>query len=320
MAARPAADQRVLQAAEPPCGGASCSSTLITADSWCPGRTGFSLNQLLGNAGLRWKLPYNRNHSARCDLFSKQWLFVVSPGGRTGSTTVLDMINAHPAFDLAGENNGQLLSAMELWSAAASQWNDTDGGPWKRSELHPYDLLCDLAAWFEDITLARTEDPQAALTMEALKAHTQMSRLSKAPYAGTPASAQARTVLGFKEIRWGGDATSLRFLNALFPCHRIVVSERSGDWQSKWTNASIAQSKAKGWSRYLRQQPDWHHRRIQLGANGFRLDDFNGMLNWLGEPEDGCRYRHVETANTKGFKGSGNPSELLNVSECRLRL
>ena len=50
------------------------------------------------------------------------------------------------------------------------------------------------------------------------------------------------------------------------------------------------------------------------------LDDFNEMLNWLGEPEDGCRYRHVETANTKGFKGSGNPSELLNVSECRLRL
>ena len=90
------------------------AAAVINTDSWCPGRGGQTIDELLDGAGLEWKGPYERSTPARCDLSAKQWLFVVSPGGRTGSTTVLDMINAHPAFGLAGENGGQLLQAMEL--------------------------------------------------------------------------------------------------------------------------------------------------------------------------------------------------------------
>eukprot|EP00965_Chrysotila_dentata_P248984 6208648-Pleurochrysis_carterae.AAC.1 len=39
-----------------------------------------------------------------CDLCAHRWLFVVSTGGRTGSTTLVDMLSSHPKIHLAGED------------------------------------------------------------------------------------------------------------------------------------------------------------------------------------------------------------------------
>ena len=44
------------------------------------------------------------------------------------------------------------------------------------------------------------------------------------------------------------------------------------------------------------------------------------MLQWFGEPKDGCHFDRVETANNgeSGFtRGSGN---LLDESKCQLKL
>ena len=179
------------------------AATVINTDSWCPGRGGQTINELLDGAGLEWKNPYERSTPARCDLSAKQWLFVVSPGGRTGSTTVLDMINAHPAFGLAGENGGQLLQAMELFKTAAQQTGvDTDA--WGRGPVDPYDLLCNLQGWFEDVT---PPNEKGELTAESLQAHAEAAEKARAAGVAAEASgsvaSERHTVLGFKEIRWG---------------------------------------------------------------------------------------------------------------------
>ena len=179
------------------------AAAVINTDSWCPGRGGQTIDELLDGAGLEWKAPYERSTPARCDLSAKQWLFVVSPGGRTGSTTVLDMINAHPAFGLAGENGGQLLQAMELFKTAAQQTGvDTDA--WGRGPVDPYDLLCNLQGWFEDIT---PPNEKGELTAESLQAHAEAAEKARAARVAAEASgsvaSERHTVLGFKEIRWG---------------------------------------------------------------------------------------------------------------------
>ena len=187
------------------------AATVLNTDSWCPTRGGQSIDELLTGAGLKWGAPYDHSTPARCDLSAKQWLFVVSPGGRTGSTTVLDMINAHPAFGLAGENDGQLLTAMELFKTAAQQ-QFSGGEAWGRGAVDPYNLLCDLAGWFEDVT-PPTE--KGDLTMESLQAHAEAAKKARAAEevsrstapSGSSVSEQGHTVRGFKEIRWGHDVT-----------------------------------------------------------------------------------------------------------------
>ena len=142
------------------------------------------------------------------------WLFVVSPGGRTGATTVLGMVNAHPAFGLAGETGGQLETAMQLYKTAANQQGGSHGDAWGRGDVHPYDLLCDPAGWFEHVT------PPA-------HAAAQISR-SVGPSSGSSGSERARTVRGFKEIRWGKTDAAPRFGSSTLSFRAIDSSSVKG--------------------------------------------------------------------------------------------
>lgn len=313
----------------------SAAATVINTDSWCPTRAGQTIDELLDGAGLKWKSPYDRSMPARCDLSAKQWLFVVSPGGRTGSTTVLDMINAHPAFGLAGENGGQLQQAMELFKTAAEQpAKFSAGDAWGRGAVDPYNLLCNLAGWFEYVT---PPNEKGELTAESLQAHAEAAEKARAERKAAEVSrsvaSERHTVLGFKEIRWGDrygvatkpdttqNATMLWFLKALFPCHRLVFSERTGDWQSHFADSEKSEGVINHWRHYAEQQPAWHNWWITLKPDGFEKKSFDGMLEWFGEPESGCRsYKRVETANhgESGYnKGAGN---LLDASKCQLQV
>ena len=49
-----------------------------------------------------------RNDDEGCDLCSQKYLFVLSAGGRTGSTSLLEGLNAMPGVSLSGENFGVL--------------------------------------------------------------------------------------------------------------------------------------------------------------------------------------------------------------------
>ena len=127
-------------------------------EAWCPGRcpphrpinSDDIVARLKGSGGnVTWDSSYDEgSEPTRCDPCRHRWLFVASLGGRTGSTTVLDMLDQHPAVSLSGENGGQLLTAMTLWDQAARQ--DFTAGPWVRGKPNVANMICDLQSWFLD--------------------------------------------------------------------------------------------------------------------------------------------------------------------------
>ena len=347
----------------------------ITSDNWCPGQAGLPIEQLLKRGNLTWESEYNYTRYGRCDLTRTKWLFVVSIGGRTGSTTVLEMINSHPAFNLAGENNGQLEDAKAMWDKAAGHAANPNAA-WGRGTVHPHDLLCDLAAWFEDMAVGRDRpvvDLETFLTrsihpgnghgnghgngngnghwhkdkhehehkQEHGGAHDrrpseqlgeQQSHRRRKLEAGeelTPsadaseASQDARDtsqILGFKEIRWGGDLSQLSFLNALFPCHRLVYSYRE-DGQQPLVQEGLTWDTVKAFSQ---TRENWQDKWVTLYRDGFRMGEFNNMLAWIGET--GCRFKTVTHFNanrtfdddkqTHDWQWTG---ALDDASKCQLR-
>ena len=68
------------------------------ADPWCARRCPLdeaeSLTRHFRDSGFAFR-PGSRGLK-RCDLCSSRWLFIVSPGGRSGSTTLLNTLNLHP--------------------------------------------------------------------------------------------------------------------------------------------------------------------------------------------------------------------------------
>ena len=98
------------------------------------------------------------------------------------------------------------MTAMEMYKTAAQQ--GIPGDAWGRGNVDPYNLLCDLAGWFEDVTPPKEK---GELTMESLQAHAEAAEKAKAVEevsrsatpSGSSVSEQGNTVQGFKEIRWG---------------------------------------------------------------------------------------------------------------------
>lgn len=48
----------------------------------------------------------------RCDLSAYRWIFVLGVG-RSGSTTILSMLNRLPGVELDGEHNGEAIARIE---------------------------------------------------------------------------------------------------------------------------------------------------------------------------------------------------------------
>jgi len=163
--------------------------------------------------------------SSRCDLSEQRWLFVISTGGRTGSTSLLGMLNAHPSIALSGENSNQLADLLTLWNKASMQV--TAVGPHVRGAISPSNLLCDLQRWVLDLNGVAAPPNGSASSSGSRFAEHGGYRL--APIAG------------FKEIRWSlrslpqsstfsaydeQQTTLLDFADMLFPCSRFIFNMR----------------------------------------------------------------------------------------------
>lgn len=145
----------------------------------------------------------------KCNLCEVPHLFIVSIGGRTGSTTVLNMMNAHPIIRLAGEGGGQIELAQQLYSLAARAVNHNGASlycsdpnneaaacdAWQRGAVSPADVLCDLQSYFDDV----------AVPVFNLLPPPQVS------------------IRGFKDIT-GWSVDTLKLLHTIFPCARIIYS------------------------------------------------------------------------------------------------
>ena len=163
---------------------------------------------------------------ASCNLCEQKWVFVLSAGGRTGSTSILEGLNALPGVSLSGENLG-LLTDMQREFA-------------KVDSLVRRNKAKDSAAFYL---------PE----LRGLKRHTlcaqqsTVARLAGANGSSANMGGGPDQIFGFKELvelrsfEAGGKYAAgtshleastedkrawVQFLETLFPCSRIVFNVR----------------------------------------------------------------------------------------------
>ena len=92
--------------------------------------------------------------SQRCDLCEHNWLFILSAGGRTGSTTALSMLNAIPGVELEGEHAGALLH-MADFAEAMEKTNRSRGYSWHSREPDYHGIKCEMQEMVRHMLLGR---------------------------------------------------------------------------------------------------------------------------------------------------------------------
>jgi len=242
----------------------------------------------------------------KCNLCDTAWLFLISLGGRTGSTTLLNMLNAHPLIRLAGENNGAMLPTTARWKDLAADNYKTslpkaDSAPMARKPVQPMDILCDEQSEFKEFAQGVRPTPPPT-----------------------------KPIRGFKEIHWTVEA--IQMLDVLFPCNRKVFNVRNTTKQEAShqeafdgtpTTAFATEDTMEGaYELFLHDQATgngWRSFWLALPDQGFEASQYNLLLHWLGE--DGCSFTGVVHANDGAFNStsaSWEDAAKMLTGECQL--
>jgi hypothetical protein len=215
-----------------------------------------------------------------CDLCNDQnWVFIFGTG-RSGSTSVLAMLNAIPGFYMAGENNGQLLHLMEAFEDSQFVIKDRANSlPFYHGEINSNELLCDIQKY--------TLDMIGDYDKETTKA------------------------IGFKEIKIL-TKEHFEFMKQAFPCAKFILNWREDvEAQHESTfreNTSVEEleSMNKAVNDWGDANPDITY-KLPCCGEGFSVENFNGMLPWLGIT--GCSYNGVAHANDDGYSSAKDQVE-----------
>jgi hypothetical protein len=214
------------------------------------------------------------------DGCEQNWVFQVSTG-RSGSTSLMEMVNDLPGAYMAGENSGMFGSLYQLHiDSIQTNSHQRQAG--------------DHAWWHRQID------------------QNELKKLSRAYLAAAIGlnDAIAYSLVGFKEIRWSGPA-ELDFLMSLFPCAKVLVNIRrdvvaqssSGMW--KTTNRSSAS--LANMNELLETWQKLHQTRTKLlTTKELTCSHMNDVYAWLGFPHCKC-LRMAHANNHNGFKPDMGP-------------
>jgi hypothetical protein len=207
-----------------------------------------------------------------CDLCKdRDWVFVLGTG-RSGSTSVMEMVNSIPGAFIAGENFGQVLQMKQMYDSTV-EFFDRDGAAFKHGPLSINELLCDMQKQTEDLI----GDYDKATTR----------------------------VIGFKEIRVI-TKEDLDFMKLLFPCAKIITNWRvdtATQSQSGFMarrNQTTATAVLDATNLVMKSWAKENSDRVFAipCCDSFTVERFNHMLTWLGV--SGCSYNGVLHANEGG--------------------
>ena len=242
-----------------------------------------------------------------CDLCRHRWIFIVATG-RSGSTSILEGLNALPGVSLSGENYALLNNARDMF-LKTSQLSSKGGAAFEAS-----------ADGVEEST------------------HCAMQELFAKIAGGNLSETGPRRYLGFKElvslpslrrfingrqptehfVSWSSEW--LDYLDALFPCARIVFNIRRDvtaqaraiystfDGGSNLPLTEIEQEMATVSEQILA----WHAQRSRRASGGkarsfllytedFTPQRFSELGQWLGFP---CTFHAVPRANDPNAVGA----------------
>lgn len=215
----------------------------------------------------RTTLQPGRNRYQGCedgDHGQHQWLFILGTG-RSGSTSILEMVNSIPGYLLGGENDGIMSEFLDLMKHREHQTEHQYSVAWHSANVSDQHLLCILRAYAREIIGWNGEHPRT---------------------------------LGFKEIRHS-EKEELDLFLEVFPNARFIINTAPASRQA----ASRLHKKAGHDYTQLEEMnqrlADWgrNHSNVSfsLPLDEFDLVRFNEMLDWLGV--NNCRYTRVAHAN-----------------------
>jgi len=228
----------------------------------------------------------NRGEHTDCNLCAHDWVIVLATG-RSGSTSVLQMLNALPGFFIAGEHRGAIKNLMGFWREVFQTPGMPTNWAGKTDVVGFKNNTRSIGAWFH---AARSKKHVLCTLQKA--AQTLLGDIDGSIY----------TTLGFKEIRYD-NKEALTFLTQLFPCARFVVNIRrnlkaqshSAFWNQPGKRDEVLKV-LKSESQTLRGwQAKDRSRRFLLELEDFSTHTFNSLLHWLGVT--GCKYKQVAHAN-----------------------
>lgn len=136
-----------------------------------------------------------------CKPCDKKFLFVLAQG-RSGSTTMKNMLNELPGVRLSGEVGDTIKEMKHLWDYILNNENLVRGrgnfkGSWGHNDYPPSYLSCPAQMLIESINPPQNFEDE-----------------------------ESKSIIGFKEIRVDSIET-MEFLLAFFPCSRFVFNIRS---------------------------------------------------------------------------------------------
>jgi len=264
-------------------------------DSWCP--------------------ESQCNNSPMCTPCNRRYLFIVA-SGRSGSTTLLKMLNYLPNVRISGENTNVLYYASRIVSylrdpvPLLNQDFDRVEGAYMHNAIAPQSMACALQ--------------QIIYTINPPPKKIQLAVNGTSGGSSPPMSIQEYdkdTILGVKTIRlhkvdkWSVEKVS-SFLQENFPCSRVIVNIRSDiESQMNSINATFQEGhKPPDLSAKIIRQGNEFLTKLSadLGPQRARLIDMidwtkdvnilNDVVSWLGFQN--CTFHAVVHENT-GSSGFG---------------
>eukprot|EP00928_Gymnodinium_smaydae_P001780 TRINITY_DN10641_c0_g1_i4.p1 TRINITY_DN10641_c0_g1~~TRINITY_DN10641_c0_g1_i4.p1 ORF type:complete len:259 (-),score=43.58 TRINITY_DN10641_c0_g1_i4:148-924(-) len=220
------------------------------------------------------------------DKPQQRWLFILATA-RSGSTTVLKMVNAIPHHYLAGENAGAMSILLRLKAARDEQQNHSKVYAWQSLPIQEELVGCSLRAYTKAIIGIK----------EGI----------------------APDVIGFKEVRHH-DPSELDLFLELFPGARFIICTRHNVEEQVESfaktifdqyDANRISEKASSLEAWGRDHAD---RTFFLQTEEFSQSRFNEMLQWLGV--NNCSYRSVAHENAeRGYSPAAQNDDAL--IECK---
>jgi hypothetical protein len=207
-----------------------------------------------------------------CDLCRHKFTFIISPGGRTGSTTLLNMLDQLPGYHLNGEQRNTWLELDEVYKNIKNVEGMESGGPFKHPELNEKLLLCTMQEFIH------IWSPEYNLEI-----------------GGT---------YGFKSVRIHND-TYFNFMREVFPCANFVLNTRDPAaqtesvrklWSSKVPYEEVLAQHTKLHDLFHKWHSLYPDNTYMMNAEDFGdHSKWNALFEWLGYEH--CKVKEVLHVN-----------------------
>jgi len=246
-------------------------------------------------------------NSPLCLPCQRRYLFIIATG-RSGSTSLLKMLNFLPSVRLSGENINQLFTASKLLSNIRSknhllEQNFDRKGSFAHNAIPPQSMSCSI----QGIMNAINPPPQNVQQHVNIRGHPSIEEFNRDMIFG------AKTIR-FQNGEWNVKQ-SAKFLKENFPCSRVVINIRSDvKGQLKSNKKTFGTKKGKNTTFIEVQNQFLIELSKELGDEMSRLVDMNewikdidilnDLVTWLGFR--GCTYKQIVHENSKRYHKDNN--------------